>query len=215
MAAVTICSDFEAPKNKVWHCFHCFPIYLQWSDGTRCHDLSFLNVELLCISILLFSHSVISDSLWPHGLQHARPPYPSLSPKVCPSSCPLHWWYHPAISSSDAVFSFCPQSLLASGTFPMSHNRWPKFWSFNFSISPSNEYSVLISLKIDWFDLLAVQGALRSLLQHHNSKPSTLWRTAFLMVQLSQPYVTTGKTIYLQMVFNHRDFQYSTGLHSE
>ena len=75
--------------------------------------------------------------------------------------------------------------------------RWPKYWSFNFSISPSNEYSGLISLKIDWFDLLAVQGTFRSLLQHHSSKALNLWHSAFFMVQLSQPYMTTGKTMAL------------------
>ena len=75
--------------------------------------------------------------------------------------------------------------------------RWPKYWSFSFSISPSNEYSGLLSLRIDWFDLLAVQGTLKSLLQHHNSKASTLRLSAFFMVQLSHPYMTTGKTIAL------------------
>ena len=121
----------------------------------------------LPIYLLVFSHPVMSDSLQSHGLQHTRPPCPSPSPEVCPSSCPLHWWCHPAISSSDAVFSFCPQSFPASGTFPMSQLfTWPKYWSFSFSISPPNEYSGLISLKIDWFDLLVVQGTLRSLLQH-------------------------------------------------
>ena len=74
---------------------------------------------------------------------------------------------------------------------------WPKYWSFSFSISPSSEYSGLISFRIDWFDLLAVQGTLKSLLQHHSSKASILWRSAFFMVQLSHPYVTTGKTIAL------------------
>ena len=75
--------------------------------------------------------------------------------------------------------------------------RWPKYWSFSFSISPPNEYSELISFRIDWFDLLAVQGTLKSLLHHHNSKASILWCSAFLMVQLSHPYMTTGKTIAL------------------
>ena len=75
------------------------------------------------------------------------------------------------------------------------HIRWPKDWTFSFSISPSNEYSGLISFRIDWFDLLAVQGTLKSLLQHHNIKASILWHSAFLMVQLSHPYLTTGKTI--------------------
>ena len=77
------------------------------------------------------------------------------------------------------------------------HIRWPKYWSFSFSISPSNEYSGLISFRIDWFDLLAVQGTLKSLLQHHNSKASILQCSAFFMVQLSHPYMTTGKTIAL------------------
>ena len=75
--------------------------------------------------------------------------------------------------------------------------RWPKCWSFSFSINPSNEYSGLISFRIDWFDLLAVQGTLKSLLQHHNSKASLLWCSAFFMVQLSYPHMTTGKTIVL------------------
>ena len=79
------------------------------------------------------------------------------------------------------------------------HFRWPKYWSFSFSISPSSEYSGLISLKIDWFDLLSVQGTFRSLLQHHSLKASILWRSAFFTVQLSQPYVNTGKTIALTL----------------
>ena len=114
---------------------------------------------------------VMSDSLWPHRLQHTRPPCPSLSPEVCQSSCPLYQWCHPAISSSDALFSFYAQSFPASGIIPMSavHIRWLKYWSFNFSISPTNEYSGLISFKIYWFDL-AVQGTLRSLLQHYSLK---------------------------------------------
>ena len=77
------------------------------------------------------------------------------------------------------------------------HIRWPKYWSFSFSISPSNEYSGLISFRIEWFDLLAVQGTLKSLLQHHSSKASVLWCSAFFMIQLSHPSMTTGKTIAL------------------
>ena len=77
------------------------------------------------------------------------------------------------------------------------HIRWPKYWSFSFSISPSNEYSVQISFRIDWLDLLAVQGTLKSLLQHHSSKASILWHSAFFILQISNPYVTTGKTIAL------------------
>ena len=93
-----------------------------------------------------------------------------------------------------------PQSFPASGSFPMSHffaTRWPKYCSFSFSISPSNEYSGLISFRMDWLDLLAVQGTLKSLLQHHTSKASILWHSAFFIVQLSHPYMTTGKTIAL------------------
>ena len=77
------------------------------------------------------------------------------------------------------------------------HIRWPKYWSFSFSVSPSNKYSVMISFRINRFDILAVQGPLKSLLQHHSSKASILWHSAFCTVQLSQPYMTTGKTIAL------------------
>ena len=97
-------------------------------------------------------------------------------------------------------FSFCLQPSLASGSFSVSQLciSWPKYWSFNFSISPSDEYSRLISFRIDWFDLLAVQGTLKSLFQHHHSsKASILRHSAFFMVQLSRPYMTTGKTIAL------------------
>ena len=113
---------------------------------------------LLIVLFLLFSHSVMSNSLQPHGLQYTRPPCPSPSSEVCPSSCPLHRWCYSAISSYDAFFS-CPhssnQSLFQWVSF--SHLVM-KYWSFSFSISTSNEYSGLISLKIEWFDLLAVQG---------------------------------------------------------
>ena len=100
----------------------------------------------------------------------------------------------------------CRPLLLLCSIFPsigdfsnesILHIRWPKYWSFSFSISPSNEYSGLISLRIDWLDLLAVQGTLKSLLQHHSSKASILWCSAFFIVQLSHPYMTTGKTIAL------------------
>ena len=90
-------------------------------------------------------------------------------------------------------FSFCPQSFPASGSFLRSLLLWPDYWSFSFSISPSSEYSGLISFRIDWFDLLEVQEILRSLLQHHNSKASILCCSAVLMIQLPHPYMTTGK----------------------
>ena len=137
----------------------------------------------------------MSDSLQPHGLQHARPPYPSLCPRVCSDSCPLSQWCHPAISSSVTPFSSCPQSFLASGSFLADNElalciRWPKYWSFSFSISPYNEYSGLISFRIDWFDLHAVQGTLKSLSQHHNSKVSILQCSA-LFPESSHPSAVT------------------------
>ena len=137
--------------------------------------------------------SVVSDSLRPHGLQHTRLPCPSLTPWACSNSGPLSQWCHPIISSSVIPFSSCLQSFPVSGSFPMSVLciRWPKYWSFSFSISPSNEYSGLISYNIDLFDLPAVQGTLKSLFQHHSSKASTLQCSAFFMVQLSHPYMTT------------------------
>ena len=109
-----------------------------------------------------------------------------------------------SVMPSNHLIVCCP--LILSSIFPsirvfssesVLRIRWPKYWSFNFSISPSNEYSGLISFRIDWFDLLAVQGALKSLLQHHSSKASILWLSAFFVVQLSHPYMTTGKTIAL------------------
>ena len=141
---------------------------------------------------LLFSHSVVSDSLQPRGLQHTRLPYTSLSPRVCPNSCPLSWWCHPTISSSVTCFSSRPQSFPESGSFLMS-----QLFSSSFSFSPSSEYSGLISFRMDWLDLLAVQGTLKSLLQHHSSKASILQHSTFVTVQLSHPYMTTVKTIDL------------------
>ena len=139
----------------------------------------------------------MSDSLRPHELQHARPPCPSPTPRVRPNSCASSQWCHPAISSSVVPFSSCPQSLPASESFPMSQlfTWWAKYWSFSFRIIPSKEHPGLISFRMDWLDLLSVQGTLRSLLQHHNSKASILRRS--LTVQLSHPYMTTGKTIAL------------------
>ena len=123
-----------------------------------------------------FSHSVMSSSLQPHGLQHTRLPCPSPTPRACSNSCPLSRWCHPTISSSVIPFSSRLQSFPASGSFQMSQFVASSGQSiavsavFSFSISPSNEYLRLISFRIDWFDLLAVRGTLKSLLQHHSSK---------------------------------------------
>ena len=155
------------------------------------------------IAILGFSLvqlPVVSDSLRPHEPQHARPPCPSPAPRVHPNSCPSGQWCHPAISSSVFPFSSCPQSFPSSGSFPMSQLlciRWPKYWNFSFNISSFNEYSGLISFRMDWLGLLVVQGTLKSLLQHHSSKASIIWCLAFFIVQISHPRTTTGKTIAL------------------
>ena len=138
------------------------------------------------------------NSLWPHGLQHARLPCPSPTPRASSNICPSSRWCHPTISSSGVPFSSCLQSSPVSGSFPMRqfYIRWLKYWSFSF-ISPSNEYSGLISFRIDWLDRLAVQGTLKSLLQHHSSKASIFPWSAFFTVQLSYSYMTTAKTIAL------------------
>ena len=149
--------------------------------------------------LLLFSRSVVSDSLWPHGLHAAR--QASLSFTISWSFLKL--MCIESVMPSNHLILCCPLLLLPSN-FPnirvfsnesAVHIRWPKYW--NFSISPSNEYSGLISFRINWFDLLEVQGSLKSLLQHHSSKASILQHSAFFMVQLSHPYMTTGKTIAL------------------
>ena len=131
-----------------------------------------INKHIFLFSSVQFSHSVMSDSLRLHESQHARPPSPSPTPGVHSDSRPLSQWCHPAISSSVAPFSSCLQSLPASvfsneSTLRM---RWPKYWSFSFNIIPSKEHPGLISFRMDWLDLLAVQGTLKSLLQHHSSK---------------------------------------------
>ena len=144
-------------------------------------------------------NSLSCVSLRPHESQHARPPCPSSSPEVHPNSCALSRWCHPAISSSVVRFSSCPQFLPGSGFFSNESTllmKWPKYWTFSFSKSPSSEHPGLI-FRMDWLDLLAVQGTLKSLLQHHSSKASILRRSAFFTVQLSHPYMTTGKTIAL------------------
>ena len=151
----------------------------------------FSSVQLSC--------SVITDSLWHHTLQHARPPRPSPTPGIHSNSCLLsQWWpsnhlilYRPFLLPSvlPSIRVFSDESVLSIS--------WPKYWSFSFSISPSNEYSGLISFGMDWLDLIEVQGTLKSLLQHHSSKASFLQCSAFFKIQRSHPYMTTGKTIAL------------------
>ena len=133
------------------------------------------------LSPLFSSVTQLCLTLQPHGLQHARLPCPSPTPRACSNSCPSSWWFHPAISSCHPLF-FLPSVLTSIRVFSnetVLHIRWPKDWSFSFRISPSNEYSELISFRIDRLDLLVVQGTLRTLLQHHSTKASILQCTAF------------------------------------
>ena len=138
----------------------------------------------------MFSLSVMSDSLQHRGLQNTRLPCLLSSPGICSNSCPLtQWCHHPSYPLLSSVFPgiriFFNESAL--------HIRWAKYWSFSFSISPSNEYSLLISFRIDWFELLAIQGTPKSVLQHHKAKASIFWCSAFFKVQLSDPYMTMEK----------------------
>ena len=147
-----------------------------------------------------FSRSVVSDSLRPHELQHARPPCPSLNSQsslkltsiksVIPSS-------HLILCHPLLLLPPIPPSIRVFSNDSAFHMRWPKYWSFSFSIIPSKKHPGLISFRMDWLDLLAVQGTLKRFLQHHSSKASILWHSAFFTVQLSHPYMTTEKTIAL------------------
>ena len=152
-------------------------------------------------SVSQLSRSVVSNSFRPHGLHVARQVSLSITN---PQSLPQLTSIKLVMASNHLVL--CRPLLLLPSVLPsirlFSNEsvlciRWPKYWSFSFSISPTNEYSGLIFFKMDWFDLLAVQGILKSLLQHHSSKASILQCSAFFMVQLSPPYMTTGKTIAL------------------
>ena len=159
----------------------------------------------LCINFVLVftccfcSVAFVSDSLRLHELQHTRLPCPSLSPTVCSNSCPLNndaTQLSPPLSSLLLLPSVFPSIRVFSSESAV-HTRWPKYLSFSFSISLSNEYSGLISFRIDWFDLLDLQGTLKSLLQHHSLKPSILRSSAFFLVQLLHMYMTTGKAVDL------------------
>ena len=170
---------------------------------------------MCCVGL---SRSVVSDSLWPHVLQHARLPCPSPTPGAYSNSCPSlpehtqthvhHSWSLLKLMSIESVMPsnyliLCCPLLLPPSIFPsirvFSNEpalriKWPKYCSFSFNIRSSNEYSGLISFRMDWLELLAVQRTLNSLLQHHSSKASTLWHSVFFIVQLSHPYMTSGKT---------------------
>ena len=149
------------------------------------------------VSSAQFSRSVVSDSLRPRGLQHTRPPCPSITN----SRSSLKLMSNQSVMPSNHLI-LCRPLLLLPSIFPSIrvfsnesalHIRRLKYWSFSFSSCPSNEHSGLISFRMDWLDLLAVQGTLKSLLQHHSSKASIPQCSAFLIVQLSRPYMTTEK----------------------
>ena len=141
----------------------------------------------------------MSDSLWPHEPQHARPPCPSPTPGVHSDSCPSSRWCpsHLILCCPLLLLPPIPPSIRVFSNESTLCMRWPKYWSFSLSIIPSKEIPGLVSFRKDWLDLLAVQGTLKSLLQHHSSKASILRRSAFFTVQLSHPYMATGKTIAL------------------
>ena len=160
-------------ETQLWiHLLNCITAALEQQAFSLAPLLILVVCVCACMCVMCapsypsvhFTCSVVSDSLWPHELQHARPPCPSPTPGVHPNSCPSNRWCHPAISSSVVPFSSCPQSLPASESFPMSQLFASGGQSFSFSISPSNEHPGLISFRMDWLDLLAVQGTLKSLL---------------------------------------------------
>ena len=146
---------------------------------------------------MLFSHSVVSKSLQPHGLQHGKLPCPTPSPGACSNSCPLSQWCHPTISFSVIPFSSCLQYFPASGSFPISQFFTWGGPSIGASASIFQWIFRIHFFRTDWFDLLTVQRTLKSIPKYHSSKASVLWCSAFFMVQHSHPYKTTRKTIAL------------------
>ena len=173
-----------------------------WSAWKALLDIEFLFHSFKFLSVQFSSATQSCPTLCDpmDCSMRGLPRSPSPTPGVYSNSCPSSQWCHPAISSSVVPFSSRPQSLPASGSFPMSQffaSGGQSVGSFTFTISPSNEYSGLISFRMHWLDLLAVQGTLKGLFQHHSSKVSSLRHSAFFIVQLSHPYMTTGKTIAL------------------
>ena len=157
------------------------------------------NKDLALFQSVQFSCSVVSYSLRPHESQHTRPPCLSPSPGVHSNSCPSSPWCHPDISSSRPLLLLppIPPSIRVFSKESTLRMRWPKYWSFSFNISPSNEHPKLISFRMNWLDLLAIQETLKSVLQYHSSKASILRHSAFFTVQLSHPYMTSEKTTAL------------------
>ena len=162
----------------------------RWQEYTELYkkDFQFSSVTQSCLTLCDPTDcSMPGFPILHYLLELAQAHLHWVSDAIQPSHHLLSRFPPPSISPSIRVFS--NESVLRI--------RWPKFWNFSFSMSPSNEYSGLISFRIDWFDLLAVQGTLKTLLQHHSLKTSILWHSAFFMVQLSHPYMTTGKNMAL------------------
>ena len=182
-------SNLIKNEQKTW--INIFPKKTnRWPKGTW-KDLQ------LIISSVQFSRSVVSDSLRPHELQHTSPPCPSPTPGVYPNSCPSNGWWHPAISSSVVPFYSWPQSLPLFQWVNSSH-QVAKVLEFQLKLHQFFQWTPRTDLfKMDWLDLLAVQGTLKSLRQHHSSKASIFWCSDFFIVQPLYPYLTTGKTIAL------------------
>ena len=191
MAAVTMYSDFRAQEEEICHYFHLLP--------SICHEVMGPDAMILVFSIFSFSSVQWFSHVWlftTPWLQHTSLPCSSPTPRAYSNSWSLSWWCHPTISPSVVPFSSCLQTsrIRVFSKESVLHIRWPKYWSFSFSISPSSEYSGLISFRMDWLDLLSVQGTLKSLLQHHSSKASILQCSAFFIVQLhpqllEKPYI--------------------------
>ena len=158
-------------------------------------SIQFSSLTQLCPTLWNPMDAADQASPW---MQQTRPPHPSPTSRVYSNSYPLSWWSNHLILCSSLLFqpSIFP-SIRVFSNESVLRIRWPKYWSFCFSISPSNEHPALISFRMHWLDLLAVQETLKSLLQHYSSKALILRRSAFFTVQLSHSYMTTGKTIAL------------------
>ena len=187
-AAIFFSRGSSQPRDQTWVSCIAGRFFIIWATR-EFSSMSPMSISKWIFSSVQFSHSVVSNSLQPHGLQHAR--LSSLS--LTNSQSLLKLMSIKSVMPSNHLI-LCRPLLLLPSVFPsikvfskksVLHIRWPKYWRFSFSISPSNKYSGLISFKIDWFDLLAVQETLKRLLQHHSSKASILWHSAFFMVQLS------------------------------
>ena len=189
--ALTILITSGSYQDQVRYCgwkgSGTFQLLFRYKTSVFTHKhLDFCLPDKVMTFSVQFSLSVVSDSLRPHESQHARPPCPSPVPGDHPNSCPSSQWCHPAISSSVVPFSSCPlipPSIRVFSNESTLHMRWPKYWSFSYSISPSKEHPGLI-FRMDWLDFLAVQGTLKNLFQHHSSEASILWHSAFFTVQL-------------------------------